>query len=287
MSRILVTGANGQLGQCIKELSSKIDSNNTYIFKSSADLNITQYKQVITEFIIGNFDFCINCAAYTNVDKAETDVENAADVNTFGVKNLAIACKQTNTTLLHISTDFVFDGSKNSPYTETDTTSALGVYGATKQQGEKEIIQNLSQYYVIRTSWLYSEYGHNFMKSMIRLGNEKVQLSIVDDQTGTPTYAKDLAEVLINIITRKPIPYGIYHLSNEGTATWFEFAQAIFEINNNSINLSPITTEAYPLPAKRPKYSVMDKTKLKKALSLEIPHWKDSLAKALKAHHSL
>lgn len=287
MSRILVTGANGQLGQCIKELSSKIDSNNTYIFKSSADLNITQYKQVITEFIIGNFDFCINCAAYTNVDKAETDVENAADVNTFGVKNLAIACKQTNTTLLHISTDFVFDGSKNSPYTETDTTSALGVYGATKQQGEKEIIQNLSQYYIIRTSWLYSEYGHNFMKSMIRLGNEKVQLSIVDDQTGTPTYAKDLAEVLINIITRKPIPYGIYHLSNEGTATWFEFAQAIFEINNNSINLSPITTEAYPLPAKRPKYSVMDKTKLKKALSLEIPHWKDSLAKALKAHHSL
>jgi dTDP-4-dehydrorhamnose reductase len=221
------------------------------------------------------------------VDKAETDVENAADVNTFGVKNLAIACKQTNTTLLHISTDFVFDGSKNSPYTETDTTSALGVYGATKQQGEKEIIQNLSQYYIIRTSWLYSEYGHNFMKSMIRLGNEKAQLSIVDDQTGTPTYAKDLAEVLINIITRKPIPYGIYHLSNEGTATWFEFAQAIFEINNNSINLSPITTEAYPLTAKRPKYSVMDKTKLKKALSLEIPHWKDSLAKALKAHHSL
>lgn len=287
MSRILVTGANGQLGQCIKELSSKIDSNNTYIFKSSADLNITQYKQVITEFIIGNFDFCINCAAYTNVDKAETDVENAADVNTFGVKNLAIACKQTNTTLLHISTDFVFDGSKNSPYTETDTTSALGVYGATKQQGEKEIIQNLSQYYIIRTSWLYSEYGHNFMKSMIRLGNEKAQLSIVDDQTGTPTYAKDLAEVLINIITRKPIPYGIYHLSNEGTATWFEFAQAIFEISNNSINLSPITTEAYPLPAKRPKYSVMDKTKLKKALSIAIPHWKDSLAKALKAHHSL
>lgn len=287
MSRILVTGANGQLGQCIKELSSKIDSNNTYIFKSSADLNITQYKQVITEFIIGNFDFCINCAAYTNVDKAETDVENAADVNTFGVKNLAIACKQTNTTLLHISTDFVFDGSKNSPYTETDTTSALGVYGATKQQGEKEIIQNISQYYIIRTSWLYSEYGHNFMKTMIRLGNERAQLSIVDDQTGTPTYAKDLAEVLINIITRKPIPYGIYHLSNEGTATWFEFAQTIFEINNNSINLSPITTETYPLPAKRPKYSVMDKTKLKKALSIEIPHWKDSLAKALKAHHSL
>jgi len=287
MSRILVTGANGQLGQCIKELSSKIDSNNTYIFKSSADLNITQYKQVITEFIIGDFDFCINCAAYTNVDKAETDVENAADVNTLGAKNLAMACRQTNTTLLHISTDFVFDGSKNSPYTETDTTSALGVYGATKQQGEKEIIQNLSQYYIIRTSWLYSEYGHNFMKTMIRLGNERAQLSIVDDQTGTPTYAKDLAEVLINIITRKPIPYGIYHLSNEGTATWFEFAQAIFEINNNSINLSPITTEAYPLPAKRPKYSVMDKTKLKKALSIEIPYWKDSLAKALKAHHSL
>jgi len=287
MSRILVTGANGQLGQCIKELSSKIDSNNTYIFKSSADLNITQYKQVITEFIIGDFDFCINCAAYTNVDKAETDVENAADVNTLGAKNLAMACRQTNTTLLHISTDFVFDGSKNSPYTETDTTSALGVYGATKQQGEKEIIQNISQYYIIRTSWLYSEYGHNFMKTMIRLGNERAQLSIVDDQTGTPTYAKDLAEILINIITRKPIPYGIYHLSNEGTATWFEFAQTIFEINNNSINLSPITTETYPLPAKRPKYSVMDKTKLKKALSIEIPHWKDSLAKALKAHHSL
>jgi dTDP-4-dehydrorhamnose reductase len=287
MSRILVTGANGQLGQCIKELSSKIDSNNTYVFKSSGELNITQYAQVITEFIQGKFDFCINCAAYTNVDKAETDVENATDVNTLGVKNLAIACSETNTTLLHISTDFVFDGSKNTPYMETDTTSALGVYGATKQQGEKEIIQNLSQYYVIRTSWLYSEYGHNFMKTMIRLGNERAQLSVVNDQMGTPTYAKDLAEVLINIINQKPIPYGIYHLSNEGTATWFDFAQAIFEMNNSSINLSPITTEAYPLPAKRPKYSVMDKTKLKEALSIEIPHWKVSLAKALKTYHSL
>ncbi len=287
MSRILVTGANGQLGQCIKELSSKIDSNNTYVFKSSTDLNITQYEQVIIEFTQGKFDFCINCAAYTNVDKAETDVENATEVNTLGAKNLAIACGKTNTTLLHISTDFVFDGSKNTPYTETDTTSPLGVYGQTKQLGEMEIIQNLSHYYIIRTSWLYSEYGHNFMKTMIRLGSEREQLSVVDDQMGTPTYAKDLAEVLINIIKQKPISYGIYHYSNEGTATWFDFAQEIFEMNNSSINLSPITTEAYALPAKRPKFSVMDKTKLKQALSIEIAPWKDSLVKALKAYHSL
>ncbi|MDP5230551.1 MAG: dTDP-4-dehydrorhamnose reductase [Cellulophaga sp.] len=283
MSKILVTGANGQLGQCIKELALTKGTKNTYIFKSSADLNITEYAQVIAEFMLGQFDFCINCAAYTNVDKAESDLDNATNVNVIGAKNLATACGKTNTTLLHISTDFVFDGTKDSPYVETDITSALGVYGQTKLLGENEVIKNAPKYYIIRTSWLYSEYAHNFMKTMIRLANERDALSVVSDQTGTPTYAKDLAEVLMHIINTNPIAYGIYHYSNEGIATWFDFAKAIFEINNNTINLSPIATEAYPLPAKRPKYSVMDKSKIKQALQIKIPDWKESLKSAIKA----
>ncbi|WP_047414316.1 dTDP-4-dehydrorhamnose reductase [Cellulophaga sp. Hel_I_12] len=283
MSKILVTGANGQLGQCIKELSVSLDPDNTYLFKSSKDLDITNYQQVLAAFTLENFDFCINCAAYTNVDKAESDTQNAVNVNSTGAQNLATACNQTNTTLLHISTDFVFDGTKNSPYIETDKTAALSVYGNTKNVGETEIIKKAPKSYIIRTSWLYSEYGHNFMKTMIRFGSEKDSLSVINDQTGTPTYAKDLAEVLIKIIQNKPIPYGIYHYSNEGTATWFDFAKAIFEITKSTIQLHPIATEAYPLPAKRPKYSVLNSSKIKTALQLEIPAWRDSLKKAINA----
>ena len=280
MSKILVTGANGQLGQCIKELSIAIDPENTYLFKSSKDLDITDDKQVQEAFASENFDFCINCAAYTNVDKAESDTQNAVNVNSIGAQNLASACRQTNTTLLHISTDFVFDGAKNSPYIET---APLSVYGNTKCVGETEILKNAPKSYIIRTSWLYSEYGHNFMKTMIRFGSEKDTLSVINDQTGTPTYAKDLAEVLIKIIQKKPIPYGIYHYSNEGTATWFDFAKAIFEITKSTIQLHPIVTEAYPLPAKRPKYSVLNSSKIKQALGLEIPAWQVSLKKAIRA----
>jgi dTDP-4-dehydrorhamnose reductase len=283
MSKILVTGANGQLGQCFKELSVALDPDNTYLFKSSKDLDITDAKQVLAAFTSGNFDFCINCAAYTNVDKAESDTQNAVNVNSIGPKNLATACHQTNTTLLHISTDFVFNGAKNSPYIETDKTAPLSVYGNTKCVGETEIIKNAPKSYIIRTSWLYSEYGRNFMKTMIRFGNEKDSLSVINDQTGTPTYAKDLAEVLIKIIQKKPIPYGIYHYSNEGTATWFDFAKAIFDITKSTIQLHPIATEAYPLPAKRPKYSVLNSSKIKTALELEIPAWHDSLKKAISA----
>tara|TARA_R110002012_G_scaffold320402_2_gene543901 strand:+ start:9709 stop:10566 length:858 start_codon:yes stop_codon:yes gene_type:complete len=283
MSKILVTGANGQLGQCIKELSIAIDPENTYLFKSSKDLDITDDKQVQEAFASENFDFCINCAAYTNVDKAESDTQNAVNVNSIGAQNLASACRQTNTTLLHISTDFVFDGAKNSPYIETDKTAPLSVYGNTKCVGETEILKNAPKSYIIRTSWLYSEYGHNFMKTMIRFGSEKDTLSVINDQTGTPTYAKDLAEVLIKIIQKKPIPYGIYHYSNEGTATWFDFAKAIFEITKSTIQLHPIVTEAYPLPAKRPKYSVLNSSKIKQALGLEIPAWQVSLKKAIRA----
>lgn len=287
MSKILVTGAKGQLGQCIKELTTLIDNKNNYVFKDSTALNITKYTEVIAEFNQAKYDFCINCAAYTNVDKAESDVTNATEINTEGAKNLAIACRETNTTLLHISTDFVFNGTKNSPYTEIDKASALSVYGKTKLLGEEEIIKNLKQYYIIRTSWLYSEYGHNFMKTMIRLSNEKEQLSVVDDQIGTPTYAKDLARLLLKIINEKPLEYGLYHYSNEGNTNWFGFAKAIFELNNSTIKLIPIKTIDYPLPAKRPSYSVMDKSKIKKALALEIPNWKDSLAKALEAYRAL
>ncbi|MEL6918881.1 MAG: dTDP-4-dehydrorhamnose reductase [Bacteroidota bacterium] len=280
MIKILVTGGAGQLANCIADVSLGYNSQMDFIYRSSIDLDITDLKAVNKEFETGSYDFCINCAAYTHVDGAETNPFLADSVNRIGAKHLAHASAKNNTVFIHISTDFVFDGSKNLPYHEEDEPRGLSAYGTSKLLGEKEIARAWKKHFIIRTSWLYSEYGHNFMKSMLKYGNERDELSIVYDQIGTPTYAKDLASVVLLLIERNIQSYGTYHYSNEGVASWYDFAMAIFEINQITVAVNAIRTDAYPLPAKRPSYSVLDKNKIKELLAIQIPYWRNSLVKA-------
>jgi len=279
MSKILVTGANGQLGRCLKDQSIKARDMD-FIFVSSKELNIENQEAINYFFEKENFDFCINCAAYTAVDKAEVEKDKAFNTNCLGVKYLSMACQKNNVDLIHISTDFVFNGNSSLPYKEEDETFPLSVYGETKLQGEQEIRSRMKNYYIIRTSWLYSQYGHNFLKTMLRLSQTHKELNIVNDQIGTPTYANDLAQTIFLLINSPETKYGIYHYSNEGRATWFDFAKAIFEENNIKITIKPINTIDYPTPAKRPKYSVLDTSKIKKTLKINIPNWRDRLKKA-------
>lgn len=303
---VLVTGASGQLGQALKFISDKyIDIN--FIFCSSSELDITSREKCELVFKKYQPDYCINAAAYTAVDKAESEPEKAHLINVLGAKNLAEVCKEINTILLHISTDFVFDGtstklSMTNGYTEEDIPNPTGIYGLTKLQGEKVIQETFENYFIIRTSWVYSQFGNNFMKTMLRLASERESLSVVNDQIGSPTNAVDLAEVLIKIIchtehltlsasnfqpsisncqTELVEVFGIYNFSNEGQCSWYDFAKEIFKINNVTISLNPIPTTSFPTPAKRPAYSVLDKTKIKRVFSPEISgvikDWKESL----------
>ena len=280
MIHVLVTGANGQLGQSLKEISIAYPEIKFH-FKDSEDLDITKAQSVRAAFESFSYEYCINCAAFTAVDRAETESENAFLVNSEGVKLLAIACKQQNTILIHISTDFVFDGLKNTPYNELDISNPINVYGASKLAGENHVKSILDSYFIIRTSWLYSEFGNNFLKTMIRLSSEKKELRIVNDQIGTPTYAKDLAKAIIHIVISKSKDYGIYHYSNEGAVSWHEFANAIFELSQSKIETKGISTDNYPTLAKRPKYSVLSKNKIKRKLGLITFHWRDSLEDAV------
>lgn len=280
MKNVLVTGANGQLGKCLQELSVLYPAIN-FVFVNSKELNITIKEDVTALFSASSFDYCINCAAYTAVDKAEEDFEEANKVNVLGVEYLAEACQKNNTTLIHMSTDFVFDGKVSEPYSETDNTNPLSVYGLTKRNGELKIQDILDNYFIIRTSWLYSEYGNNFMKTMLKLGSERDDLSIVSDQIGSPTYAKDLAQVILEIITSNIKNYGVYHYANEGVTSWYGFAKAIFDMSNTKVIVNEIPTSAYPTPAIRPKYSVLDKSKIVETLKITIPNWEKSLQKAL------
>ncbi|MBP1838697.1 dTDP-4-dehydrorhamnose reductase [Formosa algae] len=279
--KILVTGGNGQLAACIKDVSKGLNDLE-FIYTDSEDLDITNQQHVAEFFQNNNIDWCINCAAYTAVDKAETDVDLARKVNKDGAKNLALACKSKNVKLIHVSTDFVFDGTSSTLYSETDSSEPIGVYGLTKLEGEHAIQDNLESYFILRTSWLYSEHANNFMKTMLRLAETRPELSVVADQIGTPTYATDLASVMLNIINNNSTNYGLYHYSNEGVASWYDFAAAIFEIADTKTKVFPIKTEAYPTPAARPQFSVMDKSKIKETFKIEIPHWRDSLKVALK-----
>lgn len=273
---VAVTGAGGQLGQALQYIAPKYPALK-FIFASSAEADITDKNSLEAYFKNHIPDFCINAAAYTAVDKAESEPEKAFAVNVSGAKNLAEVCNENHTTLLHISTDFVFDGTKNEPYTEEDLPNPQSVYGKTKLDGENEIRKTTEKYFIIRTSWVYSQYGNNFMKTMLRLGNERDSLSVVNDQTGTPTNALDLAEMLITIILSGKQDYGIYNYSNEGSCTWYEFAEEIFSINKINIDLQPIPTSAYPTPAKRPLYSVLSKAKMKYAYGIDIKDWTESL----------
>src|SRR5690606_3096984 len=281
MIKVLVTGGNGQLATCIKDVENQHADLNV-IYTDFLELDISDLNQVISFFKTNkDIDYCVNCAAYTAVDQAEKDKEKAFEINTLGAKNLALACLQNNVVLIHISTDFVFDGEKQEPYIETDKTDPISVYGDTKLKGEIEIKNLLEKYFIIRTSWLYSEHGNNFMKTMLRLSKEKQQLSIVSDQIGTPTYAGDLSQVIFHIIKTESQNYGLYNYSNLGALSWFDFAKAIFEESKIEIQLIPIKTIDYPTLAKRPMYSVLDKSKINKVLDIEITYWEDSLKIAL------
>lgn len=280
MKTILVTGANGQLGSELKQLESKY-SNFDFLFLDREDLDITDEKAVQYFFSENKIDFCINAAAYTAVDNAEKDTENARILNALAVKYLAENAKKTNCAFIHISTDFVFDGSAKSPLKESDKPNPLSVYGETKLEGEYFALENNAL--VIRTSWLYSTFGNNFVKTMIRLGNEREELNIIADQYGTPTYARDLAELIMALIDTKDIKtlVGLYHFSNSGEASWYDFAQEIFTISEIKCNAKPIATTEYPTPAERPKYSIMDKSKIVNDFGVELKDWKLSLKECL------
>jgi dTDP-4-dehydrorhamnose reductase len=281
---VLVTGANGQLGQALQFIAGNYPEI-LFVFCDSKKLDITNPDCIDAIFQEVKPDFCINTAAYTAVDKAESEPEKAYLINVTGAKNVAIACKAHTTTLLHVSTDFVFDGTKKIPYNEEDVPNPTGVYGQTKLEGEKAIQVILEHYYIIRTSWVYSQFGANFMKTMLRLGLERDTLSVVNDQIGTPTHAVDLAEALVPIIIitsdsfgeGRVGAFGIYNFSNEGQCSWCDFAKKIFEVNNIEIDLNPIPTSSYPTPAQRPKFSVLDKTKIKTAFGIGILDWEERL----------
>lgn len=282
---VLVTGSKGQLGQSIQYIANNY-SEIEFVFCDSSTLDITDLSNTRQVFKQYKPNYCINAAAYTAVDKAESEPEKANLINVIGAKNLAKVCKESNTILLHISTDFVFDGDSSKfgmtkGYTEEDQPNPTGVYGQTKLDGEKAIQSTFENYYIIRTSWVYSQFGNNFMKTMLRLASERDTISVVNDQIGTPTNAIDLAEVLVNIIhyseSNSIQPFGIYNFSNEGQCSWYDFAKEIFQQNNISINLQSIPTADYSTPAKRPYFSVLDKSKIKNVFGIEINNWQESL----------
>ena len=277
---VLVTGANGQLGQSLQFIAPNYPDIH-FVFCDSKVLDITNLNNIHQVFEQYKPNYCINAAAYTAVDKAETESEKAHLINVIGAKNLAEVCKEFDTILLHISTDFVFDGTKNTPYTEIDIPNPTGVYGQTKLDGEKAIQEIWHKHFIIRTSWVYSQFGNNFMKTMLRLASERDKLSVVNDQIGTPTNAVDLAEVLVKIITEhsklNTEHFGIYNFSNEGQCSWYFFAKKIFEFKGVKINLEPIPTTSFPTPAKRPGYSVLDKSKIKNTFGVEVKYWETSL----------
>lgn len=280
MKKIIVTGANGQLGKELQDLSSKFPEYTFYFF-SRAELDIADINQVENIFNKIQPSCCINCAAYTAVDKAESESAAAFRINADGVKNLAEASVQHQTKLIHISTDYVFDGSNSDPYKEDHTTGPINVYGASKLKGEELCKQANPASIIIRTSWVYSTHGNNFVKTMVRLMEAKPELKVVDDQWGSPTYAADIAEAIMHIIQSNSWLPGIYHFSNDGVTNWYEFAKEIKESIQSSCLVLPIPTEQYPTPARRPQYSILDKEKIKTKYNIQLVPWKKSLHNCL------
>lgn len=280
MSTTLVFGASGQLGQCLAHVARERGTTGL-LFLAEAQANILNPEGLATLFAEQRPAYVINCAAYTAVDKAEDEVDLARRINRDGVENLARLCAEHGTTLIQISTDFVFAGAGNEPLTETAETTPLGIYGLTKLEGEQVIPTITEQYFTLRTSWLYSEFAGNFVKTMRKLGRERDELRVIWDQVGTPTYAIDLAGVVLGIIESGSTAYGLYHYSNEGLTSWYDFATAIFELSKIEVKTTPIRTAEYPTKATRPPFSVMDKTKIKTALGVAIPHWRTSLKTCL------
>jgi len=280
--KTLVFGGLGQLGQCLSKVS-KDRNTASFVFLDEVVGNILDLDKLSLLFQKESPDFVINCAAYTAVDKAEDEPELCEKINTAGAANLARLSAEFKATLIHISTDFVFEGNVPALLKEIDIASPINVYGKTKLQGELEIAKYLEAHYILRTSWLYSEFAGNFVKTMLKLGAEREELSIIVDQVGTPTYGVDLAAVILDLIDSGQKAYGTYHYSNDGLCSWYDFAKAIFEISGTKLKVYPIPTSAYPTKARRPSFSVMDKTKIKTTFNLEIPYWRDSLVKCIHA----
>ena len=276
MKKILVTGANGQLGQCLQKISSQFEEFE-FIFTDSETLDITNKEEVNDFFWQNAPDFCINAAAYTAVDLAETDIEKAFLVNADGAENLAEACAENNAQFIHVSTDYVFDGENNLAYTEEDFTNPLGVYGASKLAGDELALEVNPCSVILRTSWVYSEFGKNFVKTMLSLFATKEELNVVADQFGQPTNANDLAEAIMKIIKSEKITPGIFNFSNLGRISWFDFAEKIAELSEAKIKLNAIETSQYPTPAKRPKNSVLDLDKISKTYAIQLKPWEESL----------
>lgn len=285
---VLVTGANGQLGSELRMLNDEfLIFNYKCFFTTSQDLDITDFKAVANYIKDNQINIIINCAAYTAVDKAESDEKNADLINHLAVKNLATISKENNIKLIHISTDYVFDGKAHMPYAEEDKTNPNSVYGKTKLDGERAMIEiDPANSIIIRTSWVYSSFGANFVKTMLRLGKEKKELIVIYDQVGTPTYARDLAKAILKILNDECLILNekveIYNYSNEGVLSWYDFAKEIMRMAKLTCHVKPIETKDYPTPATRPHYSLLNKSKIKSAFNLEIPYWKDSLDECLR-----
>ncbi len=282
MKKILVTGSNGQLGSSLR-LRFGNDPDIEAVYTDYDTLDITD-REAVEKYIGENrFDIIVNCAAYTAVDKAETDAILAAALNTGAVGNLAEAAVKSGTKVIHISTDYVFSGQSFRPYEENDEPYPQGIYGRTKLEGEALLTSFCQNAMIIRTAWLYSEFGKNFVKTMLQLAGTRPEINVVADQIGSPTYAGDLAEAIHSIISSGNWIPGIYHYTDEGVASWYDFTKAIFEIAGRNVKVNPIPTSAYPTPARRPLYSVLSKTKIKNTYGLDIPYWRDSLRKCLDA----
>ncbi|MBC7947713.1 MAG: dTDP-4-dehydrorhamnose reductase [Chitinophagaceae bacterium] len=285
---VLVTGANGQLGRELQDLAPQ-HPQYQFIFLSRDQLRIDQEAEVRSAVSLHHPGFCINCAAYTAVDKAESEKEEAFLINAKAVGNLAAICREYGARFIHISTDYVFDGIATEPYKESDQTDPVNIYGASKLEGERVAMKNNPESLIIRTSWVYSSYGKNFVKTMLRLMREKDELNVVNDQYGSPTYAADLADVILQIVNKAyistlpgTIPAGIFHYSNDAAITWFEFAIAIRDLIRSKCTINPISTADFPTPAKRPGYAVLDKASIQDAFGIELKDWKQSLASCLK-----
>lgn len=276
---ILVTGANGQLGNSIRKISEEYSSNN-YFFSDMPEVDITNLALLEGLMKEKKIEAIINCAAYTAVDRAEDDAALAAKINVDGPRNLAIAAKNANAKLVHISTDYVFDGKCNLPLKETDNTAPIGVYGRTKRAGEVAVEEVGGDAIIIRTAWLYSEFGGNFVKTMLRLGKEKTEMGVVYDQIGTPTFATDLAYAIMDLLTKGFSGFTLYHFSNEGVISWYDFAKTVFDLSGINMKLNALESSEYPSKAERPAYSVLNKKKIKQA-GVRVPYWRDSLIKCL------
>lgn len=282
MNNVLVTGSKGQLGSEINNLQESFPAY-TFFFTDVAELDITNFENVEAFVVSNKINVIINCAAYTNVDGAEDAIELANLINNIAAKNLAEIAKNHQIKLIHVSTDYVFDGDSSKPYVETDLVNPTNVYGKTKLKGEQAIISiNPINSIIIRTAWLYSEFGNNFVKTILRLSHEKEKLTVVNDQVGSPTYAKDLASCILEILPKiNNASVEVYHYSNKGTCSWFEFANTIVNLSNHECEVLPVSSKEFKSKAKRPNYSLLNTEKIENAFHMEIPFWKDSLKKCI------